>query len=101
MTIVYFTEFARQARDRAGHLIAAGEDPPVAEHQVPIGVEAKSATLDDRTTFVEISFRAAAHLAVGADPTASTAANTYYSAGAVIYRGVPEKSGLRYSVIAP
>jgi len=100
MTHVHFAEYARQARDAGGHLVAAGEDPPLAEYRVAIGVAAQGAVLNAKTAFVEISFRAAAHMTVGANPTATTA-NMYYGAGAVLFRGVPLNSGLRYGVIAP
>lgn len=105
MTHVHYAEYARQARDAGGHLVAAGEDPPLAEYRVAIGVAAANTpTLNDKTRFVEVSFRGAAHMTVGKalpTPPAATVNKMYYGAGAVLFRGVPEVSGLQYSVIQP
>lgn len=102
MTHVYFTEYARQARDLAGHGIPVGEDPPLAQHRVAIGAASvQSDVLNAKTTFVEISVRGACNIA-GADtsPTA-VATSPHYEVGTVMFRGVQPGRSLRYAVIQP
>ena len=100
MAVLYISEYAEQARDLRGYLVAAGQEPTLAEQQVAIGGgSTQSASLNAKTAFVRVHTDASCHVAFGTDPTASTAQKRL-TANATEFFGVPAGKAFRIAVIS-
>lgn len=74
MAILYISEYDQLARDGQGYLMAAGLEPSLAEQQVNItGGSLQSSAFDPRTKIVRVHCDAVCHVAIGTNPTATTA----------------------------
>lgn len=94
MTLLYVTEYRRQATDSEGNLLSAGEEPALA---VQVKTFTSSAAIDNAfnkaTTFVRIFTDGDACIAFGASPTATNQQDTPVNAE------VPEFFGVNQSLV--
>lgn len=98
MPLLDITEYRELAVAGRGHLVMAGQEPSTVNQQVNIGASSvQSAALGDVTRFVRIHADAACRIAVGSNPTASSA-SMRIGAGGTEYLGVVP--GLKIAVIA-
>lgn len=98
MPILDITEYKELAVAGRGHLVMAGQEPSLLNQQVSIGgASVQSAALSDVTRFVRIHADAACRVAIGSNPTASSA-SMRIGAGGTEYLGV--LPGLKIAVIA-
>jgi hypothetical protein len=98
MAILDITEYQDLAVAGRGHLVMAGQEPSFVNQQVSIGASsAQSTALGDVTRFVRIHADASCRIAVGSNPTASSA-SMRIGAGGTEYLGV--LPGLKIAVIA-
>ncbi len=79
MAVLDVSEYHAQAVDQGGNKLPAGQEPSIADQQLAIGSEVKSAAF--KGSFVRIHADAACRILFGANPTASStskrmAANT-------------------------
>jgi hypothetical protein len=94
---IYITEYSTLARDFPGWHVAAGQEPAVAEQVRTIsGTSAQSAPFSSATAFVMVHASAAAHLAFGSNPVATTGAHRI-GAGETRFYGV--RAGQRLAAI--
>ena len=103
VTIREYRELARERWGGPGVNIQAGlEKAGETIDQSPItvsGVSAQSAVFNDETTFVLVSTSEICHISLfGIDPTATTS-GTRLGAGAIMFFGIPRKSGYKLAVI--
>lgn len=87
MAKLYITEFNDLALDPSGVRPQVPQMPPVAEQVVTFTTTTQSAALNAATRFVRIIADADCHIAVGADPTATTSGMKLIS-GQAEYFGV-------------
>ena len=74
MAVCYISEYDKLARDEQGYLMAAGLEPSLAEQQVAIGAgSTQSSAFNASTRIVRVHTDAICHIAIGTNPTASTA----------------------------
>ena len=98
MAVVDITEYTDLAIAGKGHLVMAGQEPCIRNQQVAIGASsAQSTALSDVTRFVRIHAEATCRIAIGSNPTASSA-SMRVGAGGTEYLGV--LPGLKIAVIA-
>ena len=98
MAILDITEYSTLALSGPGHRVMAGQEPSLTNQQVAIGASsAQSIAFSDTTVFIRIHADAACRIAVGANPTASSA-SMRIGAGGTEYLGVIP--GLKLAVIA-
>jgi hypothetical protein len=98
MPTLDITEYDGLAYDQLGKLIMTGMEPSVLNQQVDITASSEqSAALGETTRFVRIHADAACRIAVGENPTASSA-SMRVGAGGTEYLGV--RPGLKIAVIA-
>ena len=99
---LHVTEYKRLAReDHGGPGIAVqcGEEPALAEYTAVIGASSvQSQTFHDETRFVMVHNTAICHIAVGADPSASTQ-NRRLPADATVFYGIPKDRPFKLAVI--
>ncbi len=95
---LFITEYHRLARAADGPMVAAGQEPAVANQKLNVaGVADVSSPFEARTSFVMIHTTEPVHLAFGDSPVASTNAHRL-GAGETRFYGV--SAGHRLSVIA-
>lgn len=88
MADIYITEYALLARDWNNFHIAAGAEPNLAEQKVSNpAVSTQSSAFNARTRFIMVHAQAAAHIAIGANPTAATTGHRL-AAGETRFYGV-------------
>ena len=88
MAVVYVSEFARQVRDAGGYLIPTPEAPSVADQTTAIGgSSAQSSAFNALTRFIMVHTDAICHIAIGANPTATTG-NMRLAANQTVFFGV-------------
>lgn len=98
MPKVDITEYAELSVSGRGSLIMAGQEPSLRNQQVDIvGTSTQSEALGDTTKFVRIHAEAPCRVAVGSNPTASSASMRMV-AGGTEYLGV--LPNLKIAVIA-
>lgn len=98
MATLDITEYRELAFAGRGHIVMAGLEPCTKNQQVTIGAGSnQSQAFEDTTRFIRIHADAACRIAVGDDPTA-TSASMRMSAGGTEYLGV--HPGLKLAVIA-
>lgn len=98
MALIDITEYSELAMTGAGFKVMAGQEPGLTNQQVAIGgSSAQSAAFGDTTRFVRIHADASCRVAVGSNPTASSA-SMRIGAGGTEYLGV--LPGLKLAVIA-
>jgi hypothetical protein len=98
MAILDITEYSELATTGSGHRVMAGQEPSLVNQQVAIGpVSEQSLPFGDTTKFIRIHADAACRVAVGSDPTASSA-SMRVGAGGTEYLGV--QPGIKLAVIA-
>jgi hypothetical protein len=71
MATADISEYANLARDSLGNIVMAGAEPSVADQQLAIGSEVKSAAF--KGNYVRIHVDAACRILFGPNPTASSA----------------------------
>lgn len=71
MATADISEYASLARDSLGNIVMAGAEPSVADQQLAIGSEVKSAAF--KGNYVRIHVDAACRILFGPNPTASSA----------------------------
>jgi len=92
------TEYSELSLTGRGSVIMAGQEPSFRNQQVDIGAtSAQSESLSDVTKFVRIHSEAPCRVALGTDPTASSA-SMRMGAGGTEYLGVVP--GIKIAVIA-
>ena len=95
---VYVTEYERLARSADGPIVAAGQEPAVANQMLNVSPVADLSTpFSAKTRFIMVHTTEPCHLAFGHLPEASTTAHRV-GAGETRFYGVA--SGHRLSVIA-
>jgi hypothetical protein len=95
---LYITEYQRLARAADGPMVAAGQEPAVANQKLNIaGTPDTSAAFAAQTSFVMVHTTEPCHLAFGDAPMASTLAHRL-GAGETRFYGV--SAGQKLSVIA-
>ena len=100
MAVLFISEYAEQARDVRGYLVAAGQEPTLAEQQVAIGgTSTQSAPLNAKTAFVRVHTDAVCHVAFGSNPT-STPSQKRLAANSTEFFGVPAGQAFRIAVIS-
>jgi hypothetical protein len=100
MATLYLTEFVAQARDGAGYVTPAAEQPALAEQTVAIGASSvQSAAINGKTRLLRVHADAICSIQVGANPTAAVT-TMRFGAGKTEYFGVPENAGYKVAVIA-
>jgi hypothetical protein len=98
MAILDVTEYNELTQAGRGHLVMAGQEPCTLNQQVVVGASsAQSLAFADTTRFIRIHSDVACRVAIGANPTASTA-SMRMGAGGTEYLGV--LPGLKIAVIA-
>jgi hypothetical protein len=98
MPTLDITEYDGLAFDQLGKLIMTGMEPSVLNQQVEISnTSAQSDAMGDTTRFVRLHADVPCRIAVGVDPTASSA-SMRVGAGGTEYLGV--RPGLKIAVIA-
>ncbi len=98
MAILDVTEYNELTQAGRGHLVMAGQEPCTLNQQVAVGASsAQSSAFADTTRFIRIHSDVACRVAIGANPTASTA-SMRMGAGGTEYLGV--LPGLKIAVIA-
>ncbi|GAA4108779.1 hypothetical protein ACFFTN_01385 [Aminobacter aganoensis] len=99
MADIYITEYATLARDGHNYLIAAGKEPSVAEQQIANpATSTQSSAFNAQTAFIMVHASAAAHVAVGANPTAVNNRHRL-GAGETRFYGVPQGAGYKLAAI--
>lgn len=99
MAVLFISEYAEQVRDLRGYLVAAGQEPTLAEQQVAIGgTSAASSALNAKTTFVRIHTDAICHVSFGTAPTAATTTKRL-AANSTEFFGVPVGKAFKVAVI--
>lgn len=72
MANLFITEYAEQARDGQGYLMAAGQEPRVADQKVAIGgTSVQSSAFQPTTKLIMVHADVACHVAIGSNPTAT------------------------------
>lgn len=98
MAILDITEYSDLAVTGAGHKVMAGQEPCLLNQQAAIGASSvRSAAFGDTTRFIRIHADAACRIAIGSNPTASSA-SMRIGAGGTEFLGV--LPGLKLAVIA-
>lgn len=99
MAKVYITEYASQAKDNRGQVIAAGLEPPVATQVVAVGAgSVQCAALNAKTAFIRVHTDAICSVLMGTDPTA-TANSPRMGAGQTEYFAVLPGTAMKIAVI--
>jgi hypothetical protein len=99
MAVLFISEYAEQARDLRGYLVAAGQEPTLAEQQVAIGGSStQSAALNAKTAFVRVHTDAVCYVAFGTNPTASSSQKRL-AANSTEFFGVPAGKAFKVAVI--
>lgn len=98
MAVVDITEYTEVTPAGRGHMVMAGQEPAIRNQQVGIGgTSVQSEALSDVTRFVRIHAEAPCRIAIGDNPTASSASMRMV-AGGTEYLGVVPR--LKIAVIA-
>lgn len=102
-SVLYITEYVTAQPVRAGQMLAAACDPPIAEQIITTsGASAQSANLNANTRFVRLAVgTAGVSVAAGANPAAAVT-NRRMAAGSVEYFTVNPESvaaGFKYAAI--
>lgn len=88
MATIYVTEFENLAVDQNGKVVLSGKCPPLNEQKKTFTTStAIDTAFNNKTRFVRIYVDAAAHIAFGASPTATTS-NMPIAADSPEYFGV-------------
>lgn len=98
MPVLDITEYGELAMAGRGDLVLAGQEPSLRNQQIVIGPSsAQSQSFADTTRFIRIHADSACRVAVGSNPSASSA-SMRVGAGGTEYLGV--LPGLKLAVIA-
>lgn len=98
-TRLYITEYRELAKDAQDNVIAAGLEPPLANHSVDIGaVSAQSAVFQDATTIVRLQADVGCNVKFGGTPVA-VQTEQHMEAGQTEFYGVPIGQSIRVAVI--
>lgn len=87
MAYAYIIECEEQGKADRGHRVPVPMMPPVTTQRVTYTTSAQSAAFNGRTTLVGFRIPEAAHVAWGADPTA-TVSTPLFAAGTEFWFGV-------------
>lgn len=99
MATLYITEFTAMGFDVIGRQTYTSMEPPVAEQTVAIAASsAQSSTVNAETLLVRIHTDSNCSIAIGTNPTATTASRRL-PANAVEYVTVPKGKDYRIAVI--
>lgn len=99
MAVLFVSEYAEQARDLRGYLVAAGQEPTLAEQQVAVGGSStQSAAFNAKTAFVRVHTDAVCYVAFGTSPTASSSQKRL-AANSTEFFGVPAGKAFKVAVI--
>jgi hypothetical protein len=99
MAVLYITEYSRTGSSQYSQEIPAPLEPPVAEQTVSIGVaSAQSSALNNTTRLIAVHADAICHIAIAANPTATTS-NRRIPADGTWFVCVPPESGFKIAVI--
>ncbi|MCA0276261.1 MAG: hypothetical protein LCH86_09665 [Proteobacteria bacterium] len=89
MADIYITEYTMLARDGGNFLIPTGQEPSIAEQQIANpAASTQSSAFNAQTRFIMVHASAAAHIAIGTNPTAVTTKHRL-GAGETRFYGVP------------
>jgi hypothetical protein len=98
MPILDITEYQELAIAGRGHMVMSGQEPAALNQQVPIGASsAQSAPFSDTTRFIRLHADVSCRVAIGDNPTASSA-SMRVTGGGTEYLGV--RPGLKLAVIS-